>query len=161
MPLTRSVTVSRDAVVTGAGVALATFVQQLYELGGEPASQPVQLSDPTVLVLLRDNLADSDTNSYSNSAFPALSSAFPGFLKFNEVKAEKWSYNDFSSVILVEKIQYSNITIIMIGQTTTQIHSYSFSAFLSLGKNATRQKQKTIIWLNDFISVVLVENNSI
>ena len=116
----------RDAVVTGAGVALATFVQQLHELGGEPASQPVQLSDPTVLVLLRDNLADSDTNSYSFSAFPALSSDFSEFFaKMQRNKSGKTMIrlNDFISVILVERIQFSNITIIMICQTTTQSHS--------------------------------------
>ena len=46
----------RHCVVSCARVALAAFIEQLHELCRKPASQSVQLPDPTVLILLRYNL---------------------------------------------------------------------------------------------------------
>jgi len=45
-----------NAVITGCGVALAAFIEQLHKLSGKPASQAVQLTDPTVVVFLRYDL---------------------------------------------------------------------------------------------------------
>lgn len=39
-----------DRIITRFGVVLAAFVQQLHELGREPSTQAVQLSDPAMLV---------------------------------------------------------------------------------------------------------------